>query len=155
MTSSLVVLLATGFGLGWLPWMPGTFGALLGIPLAWWLLRQSMRWQLVCALALVAVAIPLCHAASAALGGGDASAIVADEFLAFPLAVIGIGRTRRALYVGIAFVLFRIVDIAKLPPVGLVESIGGGLGIALDDVVAALIVRALLALWIVLGRRDG
>ncbi len=35
MIETQVVQAATGFGLGQLPFMPGTFGSLLGLPLAW------------------------------------------------------------------------------------------------------------------------
>lgn len=37
--------LATGFGLGLAPMAPGTFGSLLGIPLAWWLLSRPLGQQ--------------------------------------------------------------------------------------------------------------
>lgn len=86
----VVLLIATGFGLGSLPWVPGTFGSLLGIPLAWWLWGQALTRQLLVITALLAVGVPLCHWASRWLGGGDAAQIVADEYFAFPL-VFGSG----------------------------------------------------------------
>ncbi|HAW37876.1 MAG TPA: phosphatidylglycerophosphatase A, partial [Pseudomonas sp.] len=48
----VVLLIATGFGLGSLPWVPGTFGSLLGIPLAWWLWGQALTRQLLVITAL-------------------------------------------------------------------------------------------------------
>ena len=59
----VVLLIATGFGLGSLPWVPGTFGSLLGIPLAWWLWGQALTRQLLVITALLAVG-----------GGGHAGA---------------------------------------------------------------------------------
>ena len=76
----MVVQLATGLGLGLLlPLMPGTFGSLLGLPLAWWLLNHPARRQAVIMMVLVVTTIPLCHWASMWLGGGDLPQIVADR----------------------------------------------------------------------------
>lgn len=155
MIETTVVLLATGLGLGWLPWAPGTFGSLIGLPLAWWLMGLSPRQRVVTLAILLALAVPLCHWASRWLGGGDLSQIVADEYLAFPVVVLGLGPVlaRRPWVLGAAFVLYRLFDIAKPPPIGQLEAIGGGLGIVLDDLVAALYAWALLAIGIALWRR--
>lgn len=64
MIESAVLLVATGFGLGWLPWAPGIFGSLIGLPLAWWLLAHPLGRQVVILVVLLAVAVPLCHWAS-------------------------------------------------------------------------------------------
>ncbi|MGR2740123.1 phosphatidylglycerophosphatase A family protein [Billgrantia sp. Q4P2] len=146
-----VLLFATGFGLGWLPWAPGTFGSLLGIPLAWWVLGFSRGSQLGIMAFLLIVAVPICHVASLALGGGDAPQVVADEFMAFPIALLGLSVARRPWVMALAFALFRLFDTTKLPPIDRIEALGGGLGIVLDDVMAAiyawLVLVAILALW--------
>jgi len=148
----VVLLIATGFGLGSLPWMPGTFGSLLGIPLAWWLWGRPQAKQLLFISALLVVGVPLCHWASRLLGGGDAAQIVADEYLAFPLVFLGLATAHRWWLLGAGFALYRLFDITKPPPIGFVETIGGGLGIALDDVLAALLawlaLRGARALWL-------
>ncbi|WP_367399264.1 phosphatidylglycerophosphatase A [Halomonas sp. DN3] len=69
MIESAVLLVATGFGLGWLPWAPGTFGSLIGLPLAWWLLGHPPGRRVVIMVVLLAMAVPLCHWASLWLGG--------------------------------------------------------------------------------------
>lgn len=150
---SIIHLLASGFGLGWLSWGPGTFGSLLGIPLAWWLLGRPRLHQVGITALLLIVAVPICHWASQQLGGGDAGQIVADEFLAFPIAVLGLAAARRFWVMGVAFGLYRFFDIAKLPPIGQVEAIGGGLGIVLDDGMAAIYAWLVLAAGIALWRR--
>jgi phosphatidylglycerophosphatase A len=52
---------------------------------------------------------------------------------------------------GMAFVLYRFFDISKLPPINHMELIGGGLGIVLDDVGAAIYtwvtLATMLAFW--------
>lgn len=138
MIETLVVQAATGFGLGQLPFMPGTFGSLLGLPLAWWLMGHPPRRQVLIAVMLLALAVPLCHWASLWLGGGDVPQIVADEYLAFPVSVIGFASMRRPWALLTAFALFRLFDALKLPPLNLLESVGGGVGIVLDDLMAAV-----------------
>ncbi|MCE8019973.1 phosphatidylglycerophosphatase A [Halomonas sp. MCCC 1A11036] len=152
-----VLLFATGFGLGWLPWSPGTFGSLLGIPLAWWMSGFTRGSQLGIMTFLLIVAVPICHVASLALGSGDAPQIVADEFMAFPIALLGLSVARQPWVMALAFILFRLFDATKPPPIDHIEAIGGGLSIALDDVMAAiyawLVLVAILSLWRRHGRR--
>jgi len=94
--------------------------------------------------ALLAVGTVLCHWASPWLGGGDAAQIIADEYLAFPLVFVGLASAHRWWFLGAGFVLYRLIDIAKPPPIGFVETIVGGLGIVLDHVLTVLLV------WLVL-----
>lgn len=153
MTENAVLVVATGFGLGWLPWAPGTFGSLIGLPLAWWLLGYPPGRQVIIMAVLLAVSVPLCHWASLWQGGGDAPQIVADEYLAFPIAMTGLAMARRPWVLGVAFVLFRLFDGTKPPPINHIEAIGGGLGIVLDDVMAAICAWIVLAIGIALWRR--
>ncbi|MGO2391527.1 MAG: phosphatidylglycerophosphatase A family protein [Halomonas sp.] len=141
--------LATGFGLGLAPIAPGTFGSLLGVPLAWWLLGRPTSHQAAIIAVLIAIAIPVCHVASLHFAGLDHGSIVADEYVAFPLAVIGLQAARHPL--ALAFGVYRFFDALKPPPIHLAEAVPDGLGIVLDDVIAALItwliVAAALGLW--------
>ncbi|MGP9808606.1 phosphatidylglycerophosphatase A family protein [Halomonas sp. AOP12-C2-37] len=143
--------LATGFGLGLAPIAPGTFGSLLGVPLAWWLLGRPTSHQAAIIAVLIAIAIPVCHVASLHFAGLDHGSIVADEYVAFPLAVIGLRAARHPLVMALAFGVYRFFDALKPPPIHLAEAVPGGFGIVLDDVIAALItwliVAAALGLW--------
>ncbi|WP_372611220.1 phosphatidylglycerophosphatase A [Halomonas sp.] len=150
---TLTVWIATGFGLGHLPWAPGTVGSLLGLPLAWWILGRSRQVQLGVSAMLLVIGVPVCHVASAALGGGDVQSIVADEFLAFPVAVLGLAALRRPWAMAGVFVIYRFFDITKPPPINQLESLGGGLGIMLDDTVAALYTWLVLVVCLLLWRR--
>ena len=148
-----VLLVATGFGLGWISWAPGTIGSLIGVPLAWWLTHHSPQRRVVILSVLLVTAVPICHWASIWLGGGDLSQIVADEYLAFPIAMLGITVVRRAWTMGVAFVLYRLFDVTKLLPIGYSEAIGGGLGIVLDDVMAAFFACIVLFVGLTLWHR--
>lgn len=68
----------------------------------------------------------------------DPSAIVWDEMAAFLLTMIAIPFTW--INITIAFVLFRVLDIVKPFPISWVDkNVRGGLGIMLDDIIAALV----------------
>lgn len=153
MIETLVLEAANGFGLGSMPLMPGTFGSLLGLPLAWWMLTRQRAKQVTLLATLLLVAVPLCHWGSFWQGGGDAPRIVADEYLAFPVSVFALTCVPRALLLLVAFPIFRLFDALKLPPLNALEGIGGGLGIVLDDLMAALYTWLVLMIGIGLWRR--
>jgi phosphatidylglycerophosphatase A len=148
---AVLLALAVGGGLGLSPWAPGTLGSLLGLPLAWWLLGRTRRVQLAVATALLVVAVPLCHQASTLLGVKDDGRIVLDEIVAFPVAVLGQATARQPWAMAGAFVVYRGFDATKPPPVAQAEGVPGGLGIVLDDTLAAamtwLVMAGGLAVW--------
>ena len=151
MLETLNFWVAIGFGLGLAPIAPGTFGSLLGIPLAWWLLRRPFGQQGAILAVLIALAIPVCHFASLRFAGADHGSIVADEYVAFPLSVIGLKAARHPLVMAMAFVVYRFFDALKPPPIHFAEYVQGGFGIVLDDVIAALVswvvIVLVLKLW--------
>lgn len=129
--------LAFGFGSGLSRYAPGTAGTLAAIPPA--LLLTALPtigfWALL--LALFALGVWLCEVSSKRLGQGDPGGIVWDEMVGFWLTV-AVVPVHWAWWLA-AFLLFRFFDIVKPWPVSLAESrFGGGLGIMLDDVIAAL-----------------
>jgi phosphatidylglycerophosphatase A len=141
-----VLILATGLGIGLVPVMPGTFGTLLGLPLAWVL--DWSGWPKGIALAAIGVlfllGIPLCGRAAHLLGRPDPGCVVFDEIAAFPLVFLLERITLTTAILG--FVWFRIFDITKPWPVRRLERLHGGLGIMIDDVMAAI--YAAIALWL-------
>ncbi|ATH76294.1 MAG: phosphatidylglycerophosphatase A [Halomonas sp.] len=145
--------LATGFGLGLMPVAPGTFGSLLGLPLAWWLSGRSTRQQVVIITLMLLAAVPVCHMASLHFDGQDHGSIVADEYVAFPLAVLGLKAARHPLVLALAFGVYRFFDGLKPPPIHLAEHVTGGVGIVLDDVIAALVSWLVVALLVTLWQR--
>jgi phosphatidylglycerophosphatase A len=143
-----------------MPFAPGTFGAMLGLPLslataaaAGWITSRSgaigstaafVEVMLVAAIA--AIGIPICSRAAAVLGRKDPGAIVLDEVASMPLALLVVpagGRT--PLTLAVAFVLLRIFDIWKPFPCRQLERLPSGLGIMADDWGAAAWTAACLA----------
>lgn len=145
-----VVWLAEGLGLGRIPFAPGTFGTLLGLPL-YFALAAVLPWPVY--LAVIVATLPLsawvCGVGATARGEHDPSSVVWDE-------VVGMLVALTAAPAGwapplVAFIAFRAFDILKPFPVGWVDArIGGGWGVLLDDVVAgvyALVVVQILFAW--------
>jgi phosphatidylglycerophosphatase A len=145
------LILATGLGIGFVPVMPGTFGSLLGLLLAWTIGTTGwpVGYQIVLEVALFLAGIPICGRAARLFGRPDPGSVVYDEIAALPLVFLSVPlafSTSRAIPVAIlGFIWFRIFDIAKPWPVHRLERIPGGLGIMIDDVAAAI--YASLALW--------
>ena len=135
--------LASGLGAGHCPRAPGTAGTLLAIPLAWALASLPALSQLL----LLALALPaaarVCGRAAEADGGDDPGWIVLDEIVGFCFASALLAPT--VVSMALAFVLFRLFDILKPPPIRWIERhFPGGWGILLDDVAAGVCARATL-----------
>ena len=138
---NLIRWIAVGFGTGLSPVMPGTVGTLAGLPIAWGVMQvNGAGSQMVICAVLTLLAIPVCGAAERIIGGKDPGCIVADEYLTLPITVIGLS-SPWALLSG--FVLHRIFDITKPPPIKQLQHIHGGFGIVVDDFLAALIALGL------------
>lgn len=142
MKNKLIIQLATGFGFGLSRFMPGTVGTLWGIPLAWTVLQiPSIALQIAACIVLTLLAVPVCAAAEKQLGKGkDPGCIVADEYCTLPIVYLGLPFTPWVIFIG--FVLHRVFDIAKPPPIRQIQKIKGGVGIVIDDFLAALFALA-------------
>lgn len=134
----LAVFIATGFGLGFSPFAPGTAGALPGVLIAWLISPLSVFIQAGIAVGLVLLAVPLCGIAEEFFNSKDDRRIVADEYMTFPVCMVGLPAnvwTLPAAFVMVpfAFVASRLLDIIKPPPARQIQRIHGGAGIVLDD----------------------
>ena len=138
-----VHILAFGFGTGLVPFAPGTVGSLLGVALAWITLNMGLIAQIGIAAGLFLVGIWICGESARRLGIHDHGGIVWDEIVGMYIVLIV---TPGAVWAWIlAFGLFRAFDIVKPWPIrDLDHRLGGGLGIMLDDLVAALYAALLL-----------
>jgi phosphatidylglycerophosphatase A len=143
--------IALGGGAGLAPFAPGTFGTLLAVPLFWLAAPRLEPLLYLAALALLfAIGVWACGVTGRALGAPDAGSMVWDETVAFLLVLFF---TPAGIYWQVfAFVVFRVFDIAKPPPIRYYErTIKGGWGVMIDDIVAAfytLLVLALVRLFV-------
>ncbi len=136
--SKVNLFVATGFGLGLIaPFAPGTVGSAAGVALAYATTRLDVWLQVVVCLALAVAAIPVCGAAERRLGLKDDGRITADEWMLYPIGVLGIPVCDLSWWAMVVFFLvIRAVDIIKPPPARQLQSIHGGLGIVIDDFAA-------------------
>jgi len=148
-------LLASCFGLGWLPLAPGTLGSL----------PPAIIFALMCHFGASAMLTPIVMAALALAGSlvcirfapgiiavtgkNDPREIVADEFAgqAVTFILIAAAPPFKAFTTAVvAFLLFRFFDIAKPWPIRKLEKLPSGWGILADDLMAAI--YAAIGLWL-------
>ena len=133
-------------GIGLAPVAPGTFGTLVAFPLYWvaheWL--TPLQYLVLCA-ALFSLGIWACDATGRALGAPDHGGMVWDEVVAFMVVLFFV--PQQLAWQASAFLVFRLLDITKPPPIRFYErSFKNGFGVMLDDMVAALYALLVLAL---------
>jgi phosphatidylglycerophosphatase A len=138
-------VVALGFGAGLAPFAPGTFGTLVALPIAWLLHATGSDAIYLATTALLFVAgVFAAETTARDLGVADHGAIVIDEIAAF--LVVLFFTPRAGLAQAGAFVLFRLFDIVKPPPIREVDArMKGGLGVMLDDLLAAAYTLLVLA----------
>jgi phosphatidylglycerophosphatase A len=140
-----VHFVAFGFGAGLAPYAPGTFGSVVGLVAAWWLLELPLVARVVVVLAVIASGIWICGESARRLGRHDDQRIVLDEIAGVLLTSLALGE-KTVLGFALVFVFFRIFDILKPWPIRDVDhSLHGGLGIMLDDLIAAVYAAACVA----------
>ena len=160
------VWVAQGFGVGRMPFAPGTFGTLLGLP--WFLLLVSTGnfWTFLGGLlAGLALSVWLCGEAETLLRRHDPPSVVLDEITALPICFLpwvvrawwpagqmpnpAVFFSPKTWWMAAGlFALFRVFDILKPWPVKQSQGLAGGWGVTIDDVLAAVYV-ALLSLLVV------
>jgi phosphatidylglycerophosphatase A len=140
-----VHFIAFGFGAGLAPRAPGTFGSLVGVLAAWWLFELPLPWRIAVVLAVIGFGIFICGQSARRLNRHDDQRIVFDEIAG--VLVTSLAVVERSLFaLALVFVFFRLFDIWKPWPIRDVDhSLRGGLGIMLDDLIAALFAAVCVA----------
>lgn len=142
------VLFICGFGAGFIPFAPGTWGSLLAVVI-WWFALTGLSWpvQLVIAALVYLLGSWLTGIVQRRYGVVDDGAIVIDEVVGQWLALLMLPQD--LLLAAAAFVLFRLFDIWKPGPIRWLErSLGGAQGVMADDVLAGLTAAAVLQVTI-------
>ena len=141
--------------IGYCPWAPGTFGSLAGALLALAALKgmgqASAREAALAAGVLLFSGMTLQYGglAETLFGRKDPPQVVSDEVAGMLLTVLllpPLDPRWQATAVGAGFLLFRLFDIVKPPPLRSLERLPGGWGILLDDLAAGLMANAALQL---------
>ena len=138
-----VMFLATGFYIGNIPFAPGSFGSLLGLPLSFALTGISPTMAVLCTLLFIFFAVYIADVAEKILKQNDPGRIVIDEIAGMMVTFTGLPFDLTTIVFG--FILFRILDILKPFPIRYLDKrISGGFGVVADDVAAGIIANLLL-----------
>jgi phosphatidylglycerophosphatase A len=136
------------FGIGFLPFAPGTFASLAAALLFFFVPASQNPLYLVPMIALSIVLGVWSGGAMEEELGQDPSSAVIDEVAGQWIALVALPGT--PLVVLLSFILFRIFDILKPGPVDRAQRLPGGWGIMADDVLAGILanlsLRALMAI---------
>ncbi|MDP3296532.1 MAG: phosphatidylglycerophosphatase A [Thermodesulfovibrionia bacterium] len=127
-----------------MPVAPGTWGTALAFLLTI-LLKPDDFTLLMIFIPAFLLGIITSHNAEKMLGK-DSIHIVIDEFCGYLLSVAFIPKS--TIYLLSGFILFRIFDVIKPPPIRrLEETVPGGAGIMIDDILAAVYTNICMQLW--------
>ncbi|PXA74474.1 phosphatidylglycerophosphatase A [Vibrio sp. 11986-1-5] len=142
-------LLATGFGSGLSPIIPGTMGTLASIPLYLLLVQLPLFAYLFVVLMACILGVKICQVTSTDMQVHDHGSIVWDEFAGFWITMSIVPLLQLPIFdwqwIVTGFVLFRFFDMVKPWPIGwLDKQVEGGVGIMLDDIVAGIMAAIML-----------
>jgi phosphatidylglycerophosphatase A len=158
MKNRLCLMYATAFYIGFIPGAPGTYGSLAAV-LAYSVIYHfsgrilpALHLSAICLISLAGV---LASAeVSRSSGQEDPSFVVIDEVAGQLLTLLFLPVNWLNLVLG--FLAFRTFDIWKPFPIRKLESLGEGVGIMADDLLAGVYGNVLLQflnfLWIFVGK---
>ncbi len=139
----LTIAITTLFGLGYAPLLSGTLASIAAVVIFW--VIKVRVYFVILTLVSIAVSFLLTSRAEKIFQEKDCKKIIIDDFSGMLLPLLFIPRDIR--YVTCAFILFRIFDAFKIPPIDKIERLNGAAGVVGDDLMAGL--YSLIALTIV------
>lgn len=132
----LIDFFATGFYLGKIPIMPGTFGSLAAIPIGYLGSFLNPLWRIIFAVFLFLLGVFVSTRFTDIAGVEDPGCVVIDEIAA--LAMLYFLFPFKPFYIVAGFLFFRLFDILKPFPIKYLEGLPKGWGIMTDDVMAVI-----------------
>lgn len=136
-SGKMILIIASWFGSGFLPFAPGTWGSLLSLPFAVGAYGFGFIYSCFSLVSIIILSLLISEAAAIILHSEDPPQIVIDETAGIFITLFLIPLSWTSIIAG--FILFRVFDVLKPFPVGLIDRrLRGGVGIVLDDVVAGV-----------------
>ncbi len=139
----IALFLATSFFLGKFPIAPGTIGTLGAIPFFYLYWDKGLLAQISITLSIFFIGIWASYEVSQKYNEKDPSFVTIDEIAGYMVTMLGINLSQIPLnqalnYFLLGFVIFRIIDILKPPPIKALEKYPMGIGIMIDDILAGV-----------------
>ncbi|MGH9938451.1 MAG: phosphatidylglycerophosphatase A family protein [Blastocatellia bacterium] len=165
----IAVFIATGFGAGFIPFGPGTWGSIVGLLIAYGLIAvfgsdALLLQNILIAACVVSAALGVWagHRAEKIFDRKDASQIVVDEVCGQIISFVFIAPylvklcpqlrcPQLYLWMVVGFALFRAFDIFKPYPINRLQDLSGGFGVMMDDALAGMYAAVLLSLLLMLA----
>lgn len=143
---------ACGFGFGSSRYVPGTVGTLVAIPFYLLLRHLPVLDYLFITLIAFIVGIKICDITTRSFGVEDHPAIVWDEIVGYWITMFLVPMKMNWIWIAAGFFIFRLFDIWKPWPIRWFDqNVKGGLGIMVDDVMAAIyswVVLQAIIFWV-------
>jgi phosphatidylglycerophosphatase A len=139
--NSLVKAIATFFGVGYLPLIPGTFGSMVGL-IIFFYVNKSIFLYGSFVVSLLFLGFLSAGKAERILGQKDHRAIIIDEIAGMLLSLIFVPFDLKLIFIG--FFLFRLLDTLKPYPAGKIQNLAGSIGVMGDDIIAGLYTNLIL-----------
>ncbi|MBN2372751.1 phosphatidylglycerophosphatase A [bacterium] len=136
MYNHLAMAIASLFGIGYIPFCPGTFGTFAAIFLYAVIARFSLYSQVGAIFVIFFIGVWAAQKAEKILNKKDPTVVVIDEAAGYLLTMCFLPFSITVSLIG--FFLFRIFDILKPFPIKRLEKISGGWGIMMDDILAGI-----------------
>ncbi|MFC1570815.1 phosphatidylglycerophosphatase A [Candidatus Omnitrophota bacterium] len=146
--SKIYDLIGTVFGLGYLPLFPGTWGSFGGLAVCL-LLHNNPKLYLAAFILFFIIGLIASANIEKRTGQKDPSYVVIDEFACIFLVYLAVPLSTAVIITG--FILYRFMDIVKIPPIRALETLEGGWGIMLDDAMAAVYANLILQILIAIN----
>jgi len=141
MSKGIIRILSTFFYIGYLPFVPGTFGSLAGICI--FILTQADKTAyLFLTLLITGIGFIVCPRQEKMVGRKDPPCIVIDEVSGMLISLLFLPYDIKIA--ALAFILFRALDTLKPFPAGRLERLGWGAGVMADDLVAGFYANIIL-----------
>ena len=144
----LAKIFCSGFGMGYVPKIPGTFASLINLfPV--WFLKENLDLSFLIFLIIIysSISFYFINIIIKEEKNKDPSFIIVDEHIGQAIALIFCQESFND-YI-ISFILFRFFDIFKPFPVNYFDKLKNTYGVLLDDIVAGILVSVIFWLFYV------
>ncbi len=143
MRNRIVSIITTFFYVGYLPFIPGTFGSLAGIGV-YYLIKGSIVAYILVVSLLAVLGFLSAGQAEKVFNTKDPKYVVIDEVVGMLLSLLFFPLHHDLKVVIMGFFVFRLIDTLKPYPIGLIERLHGGKGIMGDDIMAGIYTNIVL-----------